>query len=78
MAVEIRNAFDANGAAAYLGLSPRSVRDRGWRLKVGLLGFRAGRALRFSRAELDRFISRNRERAVRPTHPEPAGDEGEG
>lgn len=68
---DLPHAFNADEAARYLALSPRSIRDRGWRLKVGLLGFRCGRALRFARADLDAFIRRNRERPTRVLVAEP-------
>ena len=49
-------------AAALLGISPRSVQDRRWRLRVGLRGVRVGRSLRFRESDCLKLLERGRER----------------
>jgi len=52
-------------AAEYLGLSPRSVAGRGWRMKNRLPAIKVGRSVRFDKEALDRWIDRHRERMPR-------------
>lgn len=52
-------------AARYLGISPRSLADRGWRQRHGIPCFRVGRALVFDVAALDRWLARHAERPLR-------------
>lgn len=54
-------------AAAYLAVSPRSLADRGWRLRLGIPTFKVGSALVFDRAALDRWLARHQERSLRET-----------
>jgi flavin-dependent dehydrogenase len=49
-------------AAAYLAVSPRSLADRGWRLRLGIPCFKIGSALVFDRAALDRWLAKHQER----------------
>ena len=49
-------------AAAYLAVSPRSLADRGWRLKHGIPCFRVGKAVVFDATALDRWLARHQER----------------
>jgi excisionase family DNA binding protein len=52
-------------AAEYLGLSPRSLAGRGWRMKNRLPAIRVGRSVRSDKEALDRWIDRHRERLPR-------------
>lgn len=52
-------------AAAYLGVSPRSLADRGWRRKHGIPCFKIGAAVIFDVAALDRWLARHAERPLR-------------
>jgi excisionase family DNA binding protein len=52
-------------AAEYLGLSPRSLAGRGWRMKNRLPAIKVGRSVRFDKEALDRWIDRHRERLPR-------------
>jgi len=54
---------DFDGAAAFLGTSPRHVR-RLWQERR-LAGIKVGRAVRFSEADLLAFVERHRVEAVR-------------
>lgn len=50
--------FDTNEAAAYLGCSPAALRL--WRSQGrGAKYFRAGRLIRYRKAELDKWIEKN-------------------
>jgi hypothetical protein len=49
-------------AAEYLAVSPRSLADRGWRLKHGIPCFRVGKAVVFDATALDRWLARHQER----------------
>lgn len=53
-------------AAAYLGVSPRSLADRGWRRKHGIPCFKIGAAVIFDGASLDRWLARHAERPISP------------
>jgi excisionase family DNA binding protein len=55
--------LDYEGAAAYLAVSERHIREL-W-AKRRLAAVKVGRSVRFSRADLDAFIASNRIRAVR-------------
>jgi excisionase family DNA binding protein len=55
--------LDVSGAAEYLGVTDRQVRDL-W-AKRKLTGVKVGRLVRFDRRDLDRFIEDNRHEAVR-------------
>lgn len=52
----------ADEAGQRLGLAPRSLLDRRFRLRLGLHGVKLGRALRFDEGEVERLIERGRER----------------
>ncbi len=52
-------------AAEYLAVSPRSLSDRGWRLKHGIPCFKLGKAVIFDRAALDRWLAKHQERRMR-------------
>lgn len=54
--------FTAEEAAARLGVSPRSLRDKRWRLRVGLAATRIGRRVGFREDDLVKLITRGRER----------------
>jgi len=56
-------------AAAHLGISPRSLADRGWRLKHGIPTLKVGRAVVFDRAALDAWLRRHAERPLREIAP---------
>ncbi len=49
-------------AARLLGLSPKSLQDRRWRLRVGLKATRVGRCLRFRESDLLKLLARGLER----------------
>jgi len=55
--------FDFDGAAAFLSTSPRHVR-RLW-AERRLAGIKVGKAVRFTEADLLRFVERHRVEAVR-------------
>ena len=55
------------GAAAHLGISPRSLADRAWRLRHGIPAARVGRAVVFDRVALDRWLAKHQERSLRET-----------
>ena len=57
--------FRVGPAAEYLGVSPRSLASRGWRLKHGITAIKIGRAIVFDQGTLDAYLSRHRERAFR-------------
>lgn len=54
--------LDKYQVAYRLGVSPRTVEDPRWRLRVGLRGFRVGRSLRFREGEILQFLERSQER----------------
>jgi excisionase family DNA binding protein len=55
--------LDVSGAAEYLGVTDRQVRDL-W-AKRKLTGVKVGRLVRFDQRDLDRFIEDNRFEAFR-------------
>jgi len=63
-------------AAEYLGVSPRSLADRGWRLKHGIPAFKVGSILVFDRAALDRWLAKHQERRLSALE-DPKDGEGE-
>lgn len=56
-------------AAGLLGVSRRSLSDRGWRRKHGIPSFKVGRAVVFDRAALDAWLRRHAERPLREAAP---------
>ena len=52
-------------AAAYIGVSRRSLADRGWRRRHSIPSIKIGRAVVFDRAELDRWLANHKERLPR-------------
>lgn len=65
------------GAALYIGVSARSLADRGWRRKHGIPAIKVGRAVVFDTRDLDAYLNRHRERpALRPYLPRDAEGEG--
>ncbi len=52
-------------AAEYVGLSPKSLGDRGWRRRHGIPCLKIGRAVVFDRADLDRWLAKHKERLPR-------------
>ncbi len=56
-------------AAAYLAVSPRSLADRGWRLRLGIPAYKVGAALIFDRAALDRWLAKHQERRQYESEP---------
>lgn len=52
---------DVLETAVRLGVSPRSIIDRRYRLRIGLHGVHVGRRLLFDECEIDRLIERGRE-----------------
>lgn len=57
-------------AAAVLRISERTVTDRRWLARVGLIPLKLGRLLRFRGRDLERLISRNqRRRTSQIEHP---------
>ncbi len=71
--VSYRNRLRVRAAANYLGVSHRSLSDRGWRRRHGVPTMRVGRALVFDPDALDRWLARHAERPLR-AHEDP--DEG--
>ncbi len=59
---EVRR-FRVGPAAEYLGVSPRSLGSRGWRLRHGIPTLKIGRALVFDKAALDRWLAKHAERS---------------
>lgn len=51
----------ADEAGQRLGLAPRSLLDKRFRLRLGLHGIKLGRVLRFDPRELDELAARGRE-----------------
>ncbi|MBI2884179.1 MAG: helix-turn-helix domain-containing protein [Candidatus Methylomirabilis oxyfera] len=49
-------------AAERLSVSPRSLSDRRYRIRLGLAAVRIGRRLTFSETDLERIIREGRER----------------
>jgi hypothetical protein len=56
--------FRVRDAARFLGVSHRSLADRGWRLKHGIPCFKVGAALVFDRGALDRWLAKHQERRL--------------
>ncbi len=54
--------LNADEAGQRLGLAPRSLLDKRFRLRLGLHGVKLGRVLRFDEEELRDIIERGRER----------------
>lgn len=54
--------LDKYQVADRLGLSPRTVEDPRWRVRVGLRAVRVGRTLRFRESDLVRLLERSLER----------------
>ena len=52
-------------AADYLGLSPKSLAGRGWRIKNRLPTIKVGRSVRFDKEALDHWIDHHREHLPR-------------
>ena len=57
--------FRVGAAAEYLGVSPRSLGSRGWRLRLGIPCYKVGSALVFDRVALDRWLAKHQERSIR-------------
>jgi hypothetical protein len=55
-------AVGAREAAGILGISVRSVRDRRFRQKIGLIGRKLGRRLVFAVEDCERLLNRGAER----------------
>jgi hypothetical protein len=53
-------------AAARLGVSPRSLADKRWRVRVGLAATKIGRRVGFRDEDIARLIARGRERLPSP------------
>ncbi len=49
-------------AAEYLAVSPRSLADRGWRLRLGIPCYKIGSSVVFDRVALDRWLAKHQER----------------
>lgn len=64
------------GAAAFLGVSPRSLASRGWRIKHGIPTLRVGRAVVFDAAALDHWLRRHQERPIRALEDPADGENG--
>lgn len=60
-----RRTLTARETAACLGLSIRTVRDRRWRQRAGVPATRVGGRLLFTVRDLDRALTRGRERLPR-------------
>jgi excisionase family DNA binding protein len=52
----------AEEAAAQLGVSPKSVKGKRWRIRGGLPATKIGRRTMFRESDLEKLISRGRER----------------
>lgn len=52
----------AEEAAAQLGVSKRSLSDKRYRLRIGLPAVRIGRRIGFEERDVERIITRGRER----------------
>ncbi len=58
------NRLRTKDVARYVGVSPRSLASRGWRLKHAIPAYRVGRALVFDTAALDHWLAKHVERRV--------------
>lgn len=63
-------------AARHLGVSPRSLADRGWRMRRGIPCFKIGKAVVFDAAALDRWLRRHQERPLRALEDPRDGEKG--
>ena len=52
-------------AATLLGVSPKSIQDKRWRLRVGLPATRIGRCLRFRERDCVKLLERGLEKFPR-------------
>ena len=52
----------ADEAATRLGISPRSLLDKRYRLRIGLPATKIGRRVGFAENDVDRLITRGREK----------------
>lgn len=59
------NRLRMKDAARYVGVSPRTLASRGWRLKHGVPAYRVGRALIFDTSRLDAWLTKHQERSLR-------------
>jgi len=58
------NRLRTKGAARYVGVSPRSLGSRFWRLRHGVPAIRIGRVLLFDSTALDRWLAKHAERQL--------------
>lgn len=49
-------------AAEALGIKPRSLADKRYRLRIGLVAVRIGRRVLFDARDLERLVAKGRER----------------
>lgn len=54
--------LDKHQVAYRIGVSPRTVEDPRWRVRVGLRAIKVGRTLRFRESDVLRFLDRSVER----------------
>jgi hypothetical protein len=59
---ESNRALGLEEAAYLLGIEPVSLRDKRFRVRIGLPATKIGRCLRFQQADVDRVLRRGRER----------------
>jgi len=52
-------------AAARLGIAPRSLATRGWRIKHGIPCVKIGRSVVFDAASLEKWPTKHQERSLR-------------
>jgi len=52
----------ADETASRLGISPRSLLDKRYRLRIGLPAVKVGRRVGFSELDVERLITRGREK----------------
>ncbi len=59
--MSIERLLSVDEVAERLGVSAKTLRDRSYRMRIGLSGIRIGRKIKFSEADLERFVKAKRE-----------------
>lgn len=61
--MSVERLLSIQDVADRLGLSAKTLRDRSYRMRIGLRGIKIGRKIRFAEADLARFLKARRKRA---------------
>jgi hypothetical protein len=59
--MSIERLLSIQDVADRLGLSAQTLRDRSYRMRIGLRGIKVGRKIRFTELDLAKFIEARRE-----------------